>query len=146
MFGLEILFALILKFWTILYGLVYGSISSLPRLHRSLLARQLKVEWNEAEYLIVQSADRDLHIADLTVMTLVGKRGHIAYRERDTLLLQGQTLRIPVDPNADALILIGNMLDLGSGRETRLYRRIKREGGVLTPWMAESDTIRRCTQ
>ena len=82
MFGLEILFALILKFWTILYGLVYGSISSLPRLHRSLLARQLKVEWNEAEYLIVQSADRDLHIADLTVMTLVGKRGHIAYRER----------------------------------------------------------------
>ena len=98
MFGLEILLALILKFWTILYGLVYGSITSLPRLHRSLLARQLKVEWHEAEYLIVQSADRDLHIADLTVITLVGGRGHVAFRERDTLLLQGQTLRIPVDP------------------------------------------------
>ena len=67
MFGLEILLALILKFWTILYGLLYGAISSLPMLHRSLLARQLKVEWHEAEYLIVQSPDRDLHIGDLTV-------------------------------------------------------------------------------
>ena len=133
MFGLEILLALILKFWAVLYGLVYGAISSLPRLHRSLLARQLKVEWHEAEYLIVQSQGRDLHVGDLTVIVLCGDRGHIAYRERDTLLLQGQTLRIAVDPEADALVLLGNMLDLGRGRETRLYRRIERERGVLPP-------------
>lgn len=133
MFGLEILFALILKFWAILYGLVYGAISSLPRLHRSLLARQLKVDWHEAEYMLLQSLNRDLHIADLTVIALVDGRGHIALKERDTLLLQGQTLRIAVDPNADALILKGDMLDLGKGRETRLYRRIERERGVLPP-------------
>jgi hypothetical protein len=131
MFGLEILFALLLKFWTILYGLVYGAISSLPMLHRSLLARRLKVEWHEAEYLIVQSPDRDLHIGDLTVITLVRGRGHVAFRERDTLLLQGQTLRIAVDPNAHALVLTGAMLDLRRGRETRLYRRIERERGML---------------
>ena len=133
MFGLEILLALILKFWAVLYGLVYGAISSLPRLHRSLLARQLKVEWHDAEFLIVQSQGRDLHVGDLTVIVLCGGRGHIAYRERDTLLLQGQTLRIAVDPEADALVLLGNMLDLGRGRETRLYRRIERERGVLPP-------------
>ncbi len=133
MFGLEILLALILKFWAVLYGLVYGAISSLPRLHRSLLARQLKVEWHDAEFLIVQSQGRDLHIGDLTVIVLCGGRGAIAYRERDTLLLQGQTLRIAVDPEADTLVLLGNMLDLGRGRETRLYRRIERERGVLPP-------------
>jgi hypothetical protein len=133
MFGLEILLALILKFWAVLYGLVYGAISSLPRLHRSLLARQLKVEWHDAEFLIVQSLGRDLHVGDLTVIVLLAGRGHIAYRERDTLLLQGQTLRIAVDPAADALVLLGNMLDLGRGRETRLYRRIERERGVLPP-------------
>ncbi|MBK6726843.1 MAG: hypothetical protein IPG63_06210 [Xanthomonadales bacterium] len=133
MFGLEILLALILKFWAVLYGLVYGAISSLPRLHRSLLARQLKVEWHDAEFLIVQSQGRDLHIAGLTVIVLCSGHGRIAYRERDTLLLQGQTLRIAVDPAADALVLLGNMLDLGRGRETRLYRRIERERGVLPP-------------
>jgi hypothetical protein len=74
-----------------------------------------------------------LHIAELTVIALVDGRGHIALKERDTLLLQGQTLRIAVDPNADALILKGDMLDLGKGRETRLYRRIERERGVLPP-------------
>jgi hypothetical protein len=133
MFGLEILLALILKFWTILYGLVYGAISSLPLLHRSLLARQLKVEWNEAEFLIVQSPDRDLHISDLNVIAISGERARLAFQQRDTLLRRGQTLRIAVDPDADALVLKGEMLDLGRGRETRLFRRIERERGVLPP-------------
>lgn len=133
MFGLEILLALILKFWAILYGLVYGAISSLPMLHRSLLARQIRVEWYEAEFLIVQSPDRDLHITDLNIIAITANRAHIVYQQRDTLLMHGQTLRIAVDPEATALVLKGEMLDLGRGRETRLYRRIEREHGVLPP-------------
>ena len=70
MFGLEIILALLLKFWTILYGLVFGTISSLPALHRSLLSRQLRVNWYEADSLIVQSADRELHIGNLTVIAI----------------------------------------------------------------------------
>jgi hypothetical protein len=133
MFGLEILFALLLKFWTIVYGLVYGALSSLPRVHRSLLARQLKVEWYEAEYLILQAPDRDLHIVDLTVIALCAGRSLIVHQNRDTLLRMGQTLRIAVEPSAQALVLTGNMVDLSRGRDTRLFRRIERERGVLPP-------------
>lgn len=132
MFGLEILFALILKFWTILYGIVYGAISSLPSLHRSLLARQLKVDWHEADFLIIQTVDRDLHIGDLSLIVIVDGRAHVAHRERDTLLLRGQTLRLAIDARAEALVLTGSMLDLGRGRETRLFRRIERDRGALT--------------
>lgn len=131
MFGLELLIALVLKFWTILYGLVYGAITSLPRLHRSLLARQLKVEWLEADALIVQSPDRDLLLTDFTVVALLGGNGHIAHRAAETVLLPGQTLRIAVNPGSRAVILTGTMLDLGRGRETRLYRRIEREHGWI---------------
>lgn len=133
MFGLEILLALILKFWAILYGLVYGAVSSLPMLHRSLLARRLRIDWHEAEFLIVQSPDRDLHFTDLNIIAITANRAHLVFQQRDTLLMHGQTLRIAVDPDAEALVLKGEMLDLGRGRETRLYRRIERERGVLPP-------------
>lgn len=131
MFGLEILLALLLKFWTILYGLVFGTISSLPALHRSLLSRQLRVNWYEADSLIVQSTGRDLHIANITVIAMHGGKAVIVYQARDTMLATGQTLRIPVDAQADALVLSGDMLDLANGRQTRLFRRLEREHGVL---------------
>ena len=97
-------------------------------------------EWNGSNWLqreVSGPAPRHAHAmafdSSRNVITLVGGRGHVAFRERDTLLLQGQTLRIAVDPNAHALVLTGAMLDLSRGRETRLYRRIERERGVLPP-------------
>jgi hypothetical protein len=131
MFGLEIILALLLKFWTILYGLVFGTISSLPALHRSLLSRQLRVNWYEADSLIVQSADRELHIGNLTVIAIHAGKSVIVHQARDSMLVPGQTLRIPVDARADTLVLSGEMLDLANGRQTRLFRRIEREHGVL---------------
>ena len=131
MFGLEILLALLLKFWAVLYGLVYGTISSLPALHRSLLSRQLRVDWYEADSLIVQTMDRAVHITNLTVIAICAGKTVIVHHARDTMLASGQTLRIHVDAQADTLVLTGEMLDLNKGRQTHLFRRLERDRGVL---------------
>jgi hypothetical protein len=131
MFGIEILLALLLKFWTILYGLVFGTISSLPALHRSLLSRQLRVDWYEADSLILQSMGRDVHLTGLSVVAMHAGKAVIVHQARDAMLCSGQTLRIPVDAQAETLVLTGDMLDLSNGRQTRLFRRIEREHGIL---------------
>ena len=119
---IELLLGLVVKFWMFLVGILRGTVSTLPVLRRLHLRSRLELRLEPGQ-LMLKSERRDLLLLELRV--LAGVTGDwVPVFHGDLLLGMGVAQTIPLPADCRACVLIGELVDLGSGRRAHLFRRL----------------------
>ena len=125
---IEILIALFLKFWMFLFGTIRGTISAVPLVRRFRLSGNLESELRGGQ-LVLHAERRDLLLSCLRVFAVEGTR-IVPLETGELLLAAGETRQIALPEGTRACVLMTDLVDLGSGRHTKVHRRIRPEGEV----------------
>lgn len=124
---MEFLIALLLKFWVMIWGLLTGSITSVPFFRRVLLRRSLGSRF-DGRQLELSTGDVPFLLRQLVVLAPDTRlRWQIVFRSTDLVLskFDRRLLRLP-DP-CHEIILEAELIDLRKGRRAHLFRRLQRE-------------------
>lgn len=122
---IELLLALFLKFWIFLFGMIRGAISAVPFLRRWLLSGNLESEFGQKQ-LVLRAGRRDLLLSQLRVFAIEGAR-IVKITDQELLLIAGESHLFKLPDGAQACILMTELIDINSGRHTRVHRRLERE-------------------
>lgn len=119
---IELLLALFFKFWMFLFGLIRGVISAVPFLRRWLLSGDLELSLQD-DRLILRAGKRDLLMVRLQVFAMSATQ-ILPVCDEDFLLAAGQSRSIELPEASHACVLMTELVDLKSGRRTRVHRRL----------------------
>jgi hypothetical protein len=125
---IELLVALFFKFWIFLFGMIRGAISAVPFLRRWLLSGNLETEFRQQQ-LVLHADKRDLLLSQLRVFAIEGKR-IVAITDQELLLIAGESHQFALSDDTHACVLMTELVDINSGRRTRVHRRLEREAAA----------------
>ncbi|AVP99349.1 hypothetical protein C7S18_20200 [Ahniella affigens] len=123
---MEFLLALLLKFWIMIWGILTGSINSLPFFRRLLLRRAL-VSGFDGHNLTLSAGEVPFLLRQLVVLAPdTQMRWQIVF-QRDALILSPFERRlVPIPERAASIIIEAELIELRKGRRAHLFRRISR--------------------
>lgn len=119
---IELLIGLIIKFWMFLFGILRGTVSAMPLLHR-LRLRSGVVGVLEPGRLVLSAQRHDLLLAGLRVLAR-NATGIAPAFTGDLVLIAGESHVVPLPADCQGCVLIGELIDLGNGRRAQLFRRL----------------------
>lgn len=123
---MEFLLALLLKFWVMIWGLLTGSITSIPFFRRVLLKRGLASRF-DGRTLELIAADVPFLLRHAVVLAPDTRmRWHVVFRDADLVLGAHERRCIHLPDGCHEVILEGELIDLRNGRRAHLFRRLPR--------------------
>lgn len=123
---MEFLLALLLKFWIMIWGILTGSINSLPFFRRLLLRRAL-VSAFDGQNLTLSAGEVPFLLRHLAVLAPDTQMRWQIVCQRDALILSPFERRlVPIPERAACIIIEAELIELRKGRRAHLFRRIAR--------------------
>lgn len=123
---MEFLLALLLKFWVMIWGILTGSINSVPFFRRLLLRRALVTSF-DGEVLTFSAGEVPFLMRHLVVMAPdVRMRWQIVFQRNELLLSPFEKRLVPVPEAAASIMIEAELIELRKGRRVHLFRRIPR--------------------
>lgn len=123
---MEFLLALLLKFWVMIWGLLTGSITSIPFFRRVLLKRGLASRF-DGRVLELAAADVPFLLRHAVVLAPDAQmRWQVVFRDVDLVLGAHERRCVRLPEGCHEVILEGELIDLRNGRRAHLFRRLPR--------------------
>ena len=124
---MEFLIALLLKFWVMIWGLLTGSITSVPFFRRILLRRSLGSRF-DGRQLELFTGDVPFLLRQLVVLAPDNRmRWQVVFRCADMVLSKHETRILRLPDTCHEIIVEAELIDLRKGRRAHLFRRLPRE-------------------
>ena len=124
---MEFLIALLLKFWVMIWGLLTGSITSVPFFRRILLRRSLGSRF-DGRQLELFTGDVPFLLRQLVVLAPDNRmRWQVVFRCADMVLSKHETRILRLPDTCHEIIVEAELIDLRKGRHAHLFRRLPRE-------------------
>lgn len=123
---MEFLIALLLKFWIMIWGILTGSISSIPFFRRVLLKRGLGSRF-DGRTLELSTGEVPFLLRRIVVLVPDARmRWQIVFRSPELLLGIHEKRQLRMPDVAHEVILEAELVDLRKGRQAHLFRRLPR--------------------
>ncbi len=129
---MEFLIALLLKFWVMIWGLLTGSITSVPFFRRILLRRSLGSRF-DGRQLELSTGEVPFLLRQLVVLAPDSRmRWQVVFRSADMVLSKHDTRVLRLPDFCHEIIVEAELIDLRKGRRAHLFRRLLPQVEVTT--------------